>query len=109
MFSNDTSAQNGVVQELGLKDKFSFRPLDVFCVRSAELSSGVFVRICRRRARLPGDWGVGLRNGFTPGQSILVPRGQNLSNAFDAELDTKLTPRASLTFVGGYSLLQLFR
>ena len=60
-------------------------------------------------ASLPGvGTGVGLGSGFTPGQSILTPEGQNLSNAFDVELDTKLTSRSSLTFVGGYSLLRYF-
>ena len=51
---------------------------------------------------------AGVWSGFTPGQSILTPEGQNLSNAFNVELDTKLTSRSSLTFVGGYSLVRYF-
>ena len=38
----------------------------------------------------------------------MTPRSQNLSNAFDVELDTTLSPRTSLTLVGGYSLLHYF-
>ena len=41
----------------------------------------------------------------TPGQSILTARGQRLTNFSGGEMDVLLTPRTSLTFVGGYSLL----
>jgi hypothetical protein len=60
-------------------------------------------------AGVPGvGTGGGLGSGFTPNQSVLTPEGQNLSNALAVELDTRLTPRSSLTFVGGYSLLHYF-
>ena len=50
----------------------------------------------------------GLGPAFTPGQSLLTGRGQNLGNYFDTEVERFLTARTSLTFVGGYSLLQYF-
>lgn len=56
---------------------------------------------------LPGT-ATGLGPVFGSGQSLLTGYGQNLANAFATELDTFLTPRTSLTFVGGYSLLHYF-
>ena len=111
MFSTGNSeASNGVVQELSFKDKYSFRrsTLTVFDQLSY-LPESSFGFAGTAGAGLPGvGTGGGIGSGFTPGQSILTPEGQNLSNAFDVELDTKLTSRSSLTFVGGYSLLRYF-
>src|SRR5271156_3446415 len=111
MFSTgNSSASNGVIQELNFKDKFLFRRsvLSVFD-QVSYLPESSFGFAGTAGATLPGVGnGVGLGSGFTPGQSILTPEGQNLSNAFDAELDTKLTSRTSLTLVGGYSLLHYF-
>ena len=47
-------------------------------------------------------------SGFTAGQSILTPRGQNLTSSTAVEWDTRLSPRTSLTFVGGYALLHYY-
>jgi hypothetical protein len=55
---------------------------------------------------LGGVTGVG--NGYTPGQSLLVPRGQNLTDSTAVEWDYRLTPRASITAVGSYALLHYF-
>ena len=111
MFSTGNSeASTGVVQELSFKDKYSFRrsTLSVFDQLSY-LPESSFGFAGTAGAGLPGVGpGGGVGSGFTPGQSILTPEGQNLSNAFDVELDTKLTARSSLTFVGGYSLLRYF-
>ena len=111
MFStgNNDSA-NGIIQELSFKDKFSFRRSTLtFFDQTNYLPESSFGFAGTAGAGLPGvGTGVGVGTGFTPGQSILTPRGQNLSNAFDVELDTKLTSRSSLTFVGGYSLLRYF-
>ena len=108
--TNSPNASNGVVQELSLKDKYSFRrsTLSVFDQLSY-LPESSFGFAGTAGASLPGvGSGLGLGSGFTPGQSILTPEGQNLSNAFDVELDTKLTSRTSITFVGGYSLLRYY-
>jgi hypothetical protein len=111
MFSTgNTDASNGVVQELSFKAKYSFRrsTLSVFDQLSY-LPESSFGFAGTAGASLPGvGTGGGIGSGFTPGQSILTPQGQNLSNAFAVEIDTKLTPRTSLTFVGGYSLLHYF-
>jgi hypothetical protein len=53
----------------------------------------------------PGGGTLGLGGGYTPGQSVLTARGQRITNSSDAEVDAYLTARSSLTFVGGYSLL----
>jgi hypothetical protein len=54
---------------------------------------------------LPGGGTLGFGNGYAPGQSILTARGQRVTNFSAGEVDVLLTPRTSLTFVGGYSLL----
>ena len=111
MFSTGNSdATNGVVQELSFKDKYSFRrsTLSVFDQLSY-LPESSFGFAGTAGAGLPGvGTGGGVGSGFTPGQSILTPEGQNLANASAVELDTRLTSRTSLTFVGGYSLLHYF-
>jgi hypothetical protein len=111
MFSTGNSdASNGVIQELSVKDKYSFRrsTLSVFDQLSY-LPESSFGFAGTAGAALPGvGTGGGIGSGFTPGQSILTPESQNLSNALAVELDTKLTSRTSLTFVGGYSLLHYF-
>lgn len=109
MFSNSGQAENGIIQELGFQDKLSFRR-STFSVfeQLAYLPESSFGFAGAAGAGLPGGGNVGLGTGFTPGQSVLTPRGQNLTSSTAVEYDNKLTPRASLTFVGGYSLLHYF-
>jgi hypothetical protein len=109
MFSNGGVAENGIIQQLGFQDKFTFRR-STFSVfeQLAYLPESSFGFAGAAGAGLPGSGSLGLGNGFTPGQSILTPRGQNLTSSTAIEYDNKLTPRASLTFVGGYSLLHYF-
>ena len=109
MFSNNGEAQNGVIQQLGFTDKISFRRSTFFLFEQlGYLPESSFGFAGTAGAGLPGASGSGLGNGFTPGQSILTPRTQNLTSSTALEYDTKLTPRTSLTFVGGYSLLHYF-
>lgn len=109
MFSNSGVAENGIIQQLGFQDKFTFRR-STFSVfeQLAYLPESSFGFAGAAGAGLPGSGILGLGNGFTPGQSILTPRGQNLTSSTAIEYDNKLTPRASLTFVGGYALLHYF-
>jgi hypothetical protein len=109
MFSNSGQAENGIIQQLGFQDKFSFRR-STFSVfeQLGYLPESSFGFAGAAGAGLPGGGSSGLGTGFTPGQSILTPRGQNLTSSTAIEYDNKLTPRASLTFVGGYSLLHYF-
>lgn len=105
MISNNGSSSNGVVEELSFADRISFhREVISFFdelnyLPESSLGFGGF-----GETTLPG----GLGPGFTPGQSLLTGRGQNLGNSFVTEVDTFLTPRTSLTFVGGYSILHYF-
>lgn len=111
MFSTGSnSSPSGIIQELSFKDKFSFRRSTLsFFDQTAYLPESSFGFAGTSGAGLPGvGTGGGVGSGFTPGQSILTPEGQNLSNAIDVELDTKLTGRSSLTFVGGYTLEHYF-
>jgi hypothetical protein len=108
--TNNNSSPNGTIQELNLSERISFRrwTLSVFD-QTSYLPESSFGFAGTAGAGLPGvGTGVGIGTGFTPGQSILTPRGQSLGNAFDVEADAKLTSRSSLTFVGGYSLLHYF-
>ena len=109
MFSNGGAAQNGIIQQLAFSDRIQFRR-STFSVfeQLGYLPESSFGFAGTAGSGLPGGGGVNLGTGFTPGQSILAPRGQNLSSSTAVEWDTKLTPRASLTFVGGYALLRNF-
>ena len=108
-FSNSTATRNGVVQSLNLVDKVTFRRSSVTFLDNlnylpeSSLGYGGLGGVS-----LPGGSPFGLGPGFAAGQANLTGRGQNLGNSFATELDTSLTPRSSLTFVGGYSLLHYF-
>ena len=109
MFSNGGAAENGIIQQFAFTDKFTFRRSTFSVLEQLNYlpeSSLGFAGLTG--ASLPGSGGLGLGTGFTPGQSLLTPRGQNLTSSTAIEYDNKLTPRASLTFVGGYSLLRYF-
>jgi hypothetical protein len=109
MFSNGGTAENGIIQELNFKDKFSFRR-STFSVfeQFGYLPESSFGFSGTAGATLPGNGGVNLGTGVTPGESILTPRGQNLSSSTAVEYDYKLTPRTSLTLLGSYALLHYF-
>jgi len=110
MLAHNLGVASGVVQELHFTDKFTFHRSSLslfdelnYLPESALGFGGLAV------PALPGGISPGLGSSFTPGQSLLLTGfGQNLGNAFATELDTFLTPRTSLTFVGGYSLLHFF-
>jgi hypothetical protein len=109
MFSNDGTAGNGIVQGLNLADKFSFRRSSLsFFDQLSYLPEQALGFGGATGTPLPGGGAPGLEPGFIPGQSILAGRGQSLANSFVAEVDRHLTPRSSLTFSGGYSLLHYF-
>jgi hypothetical protein len=109
MFSNSGEAENGIIQQFAFSDKFTFRRSTFSVLEQLNyLPESSFGFAGLTGASLPGSGGLGLGPGFTPGQSVLTPRGQNLSSSTAIEYDNKLTPRASLTFVGGYSLLDYF-
>jgi len=109
MFSNDSNAPTGNIQALTVKDKYAFRRSTLTLFEQLDYlpeSSYGFAGL--QFAGLNPSAGLNLGNNFTPSQSILTPRGQNLSSTSDGEFDTRLTARTTLTFVGGYSLLRYF-
>ena len=106
-FSNDGSVSNGIIQGLNFSDRLSYRRyvislFDQFMyapqttLGAAGIPSG---------PTLPGVGTGGIGNGYLPGQSILTARGQRVTNFTGGELDYLLNSRSSLTFVGGYNLL----
>jgi hypothetical protein len=107
--SNQYTSGNGIIQSLNLADKFSFRrsTLSLFD-QVSYLPESAF--------GFGGLGGVGLPSSgsgapglaFNPGQTVLTGAGQMLNNADAVEWDELLTPRSSLTFSGGYSLLHYF-
>ena len=107
VFSNDGSSSNGIVQDLNFVDKFSFRRWALTLIEQAAYTpesafgSGGFPGVS-----LPGgEPGLG---GLVPGQTIITSEGQRFFNTSLGQVDVYLTPRSSLTFVGGYSLLHSF-
>ena len=106
-FSNDGSVSNGVVQGLNFSERLSYRRYVLsffdqflYAPQTAFGAAGI-----PNGPTLPGGGTLGFGNGFTPGQSILTTRGQRVTNFSGGEMDVLLSPRSSLTFVGGYSLL----
>jgi hypothetical protein len=83
--------------KLSFIDQFAFLPEASFGY--AGLGGGV---------ALPGGGSIGLQPGLTPGDSILTTRGNRATNSFLTQADIYLTPRASITVAGGYSLLHYF-
>jgi hypothetical protein len=101
--SNDGSSSNGDVQGLNFSERLVFRRYAVSFFDEFMYSpqTGLGAAGIPGGPTLPG----GLGSGYTPGQSILTTRGQRVTNSTFGEVDTFLTSRSSLTFVGGYSLL----
>jgi hypothetical protein len=106
-FSNDGSVSNGIIQGLNFSERLSYRRYVLsffdqlmYAPQTAFGAGGI-----PGGPTLPGGGTLGFGNGILPGQSILTARGQRLTNFSGGELDVLLTHRTSLTFVGGYSLL----
>jgi len=106
--SGSPETSNGIVQELGVTEKLTLRRWTItFLDQTSYLPESSFGFGGLGGTTIPGA-GTGIGSVFTPGQTLLTGFGQNLENAFDTEADLHLTPRTSLTFVGGYSLLHYF-
>lgn len=106
-FSNDGSVSNGVIQGLNFSERLSYRRyvLSFFDQLLYAPQTPFGAAGIPNVPTLPGGGTLGFGNGFSLGQSILTARGQRLTNFSAGEADVLLTPRTSLTFVGGYSLL----
>jgi len=109
MISNSGDATDGITQAFNFSDKFAFRrwALTIFD-QLHYLPQASFGFAGLGGDTLPGSGFGGLGSGFVPGQSILTATGQSLANSTVTEVDVLLTPRSTLTFSGGYSLLRYF-
>jgi hypothetical protein len=96
---------NGIIQGLNFSERLSYRRyvLSFFEQLMYAPQTPFGAAGIPNGPTLPGGGTLGLGTGF--GQSILTTRGQRLTNFAGGEVDVLLTPRTSLTFVGGYSLL----
>jgi hypothetical protein len=107
VFSNDGNSSNGTIQDLNFVDRFSFRRWALTVIEQAAYTpetafgSGGFPGIS-----FPG--GAPGLGGLIPGQTIITSEGPRFLNSSLGEIDVFLTPRSSLTFSGGYSLLHTF-
>jgi hypothetical protein len=107
VLSNGGASSNGVVQDLNFVDRFNFRRWALTVIEQAAYTpetafgSGGFPGIS-----VPG--GAPGLGGLIPGQTIITGEGQRFFNTTLGEVDVFLTPRSSLTFEGGYSLLHSF-
>jgi hypothetical protein len=106
-FSNDGSVSNGIIQGLNFSEQLSYRRyvLSFFDQLLYAPDTAFGAAGIPNGPTLPGGGTLGFGNGYAPGQSILTARGQRVTNFSAGEVDVLLTPRTSLTFVGGYSLL----
>jgi len=102
----------GVVQALGFSDRFSFRRSTLsFLDQIAYLPGSLFGYGGLGGlggSSLPSSGSTGVGPVFGPGQTILAGTGQTLQNSAVVEVDTTVSPRATLTFAGGYYLLHYF-
>ncbi len=107
LLSNSGTASNGIIQSLNFADILSFRRTTLTVIDQASyLPEAAFGFGGLGVQSLPIGGGLGA--GLVPNQTILTPRGQDLTNSSVIEVTRLLTPRASVTFVGGYSLLHYF-
>jgi len=100
--SNDGNIPNAMIQELGVVEQLSFRRETLtFIDRTIYLPESAF-------GYAGVGLGVGLQPGLTPNGTVLTSRVRQLDNSSLAQLDTRLSPRSSVTLLGGYSLLHFF-
>jgi hypothetical protein len=107
--SNNGAAGNAVFQQFGLVEQLAWgRSTITFFDTLSYLPESAFGFAGATGVPLPGGGTVGLQNPFVPEQGILTAQSQRIANTFIAEDQIQLTPRSSLTFLGGYNLLHYF-
>lgn len=107
--STNGESSNSVLQQFGFNDKISWHRTTLTILDQLNYVPDVTIGYgALSGLNLPGGGSLGLQQGFIPGQSILTPEGERLTNSFVMQDDAYLTPRSSLTFVGGYSLLHYY-
>jgi len=107
MIATGGQASSGALQQLGVIEKLSLRRWTLSFVDQLSYLPGSALAFGGLDGVGLGEGGsVGLGSSFgLPGQTNLTGLGQSLANAFTTEADVNLTPRTSLTFVGGYTVL----
>jgi hypothetical protein len=110
-FSNDGTLGNTVTQELIFSEKLTAGRFKVSFLDSLDYLPEVGFGYGGLGGLGIGGFGVaasgalGLQPGLSPEATILALSGQQIDNSFITEVDVNLTPRSSITMMGGYSLL----
>ena len=108
LVSNDGGTSNGITQELSLSETLSWQRVTVsFFNQGSYLPQTGFGYGGMGGLALPGA-PTQLQPGLTPAGTILTTRGQQLANSSFGEINFKISPQSSFTFLGGYSLLHFF-
>jgi hypothetical protein len=108
-FATNSAVGNSVIQNFGLTEKLSWQRVQLtFTDQFAYIPETSFGYNGFTGVPLPGGGSTGLQQGLTPGDSILTAVGQRITNSFITELDTQISRRTTLTFLGGYTLLHYF-
>lgn len=107
--TTNSAVGNSVLQELELGDTVSLRRTTLsFFDTAAYIPETSFGFGGLGGLSLPGSGSLGLGYGYVPQESILAARDQRISNVAIGQMNYLLSPRASLTFLGGYSLLHFY-
>ncbi|HWF39608.1 MAG TPA: hypothetical protein VG322_13870 [Candidatus Acidoferrales bacterium] len=111
-FSNDGTLGNTVTQELTFSEKVTAGRFKLSVIDSLDYLPEVGFGYGGLGGLGIGGFGVaasgalGLQPGLSPEATILSTSGQQVDNSLITEVDVSLTPRTSITMVGGYSLLR---
>jgi hypothetical protein len=107
--SNDGNSNSSILQQFGLNEKISWRRSTLTLIDQLDYVPDIAIGYGSLSGlQLPGGGSLGLQQGFLPGQAIVTPEGERLTNTAIVQDDTYLTPRSSITFVAGYSLLHYY-
>ena len=106
-FSNDGSVSNGIIQGLNFSERLSYRRLCAFILRTifVRASDTIWGGRNSKRSDFAWWWNVRVRQWLRAGTVNSDCTRAADYNFSGGEMDVLLTPRTSLTFVGGYSLL----
>ncbi len=110
-FSNDGSLGNTVTQELIFSEKLTEGRFKISFLDSMDylpevgFGYGGFGGLGIGGFGLASSGALGLQPGLSAESTILATTGQQIDNSFITEVDVNLTPRSSITMMGGYSLL----
>ena len=111
-FSNDGTLGNTVTQELIFSEKLTKGRFKVSFLDSMDYLPETGFGYGGLGGLGIGGFGVaasgalGLQPGLNAESTILSASGQQIDNSFITEVDVNLTPRSSITMLGGYSLLR---